>query len=315
MLFLGSTLLFSPVLTLADVAARGPLAPHATCKRDLTQISDVVQTAFTGKAEVAYTMSGASIAWGVCTAINHNAGTEQPCTAYAAILAGVLISIFEIQMLPNTSSEGTTSSQIDAGGIFTAHLGMQGFVWEQLEPLTVQRSYNNPEAVDQHFVIRGISHRSVPVTPADLHYTLYKNGTGYVNTIHSRANHAGLGKRGSSAGFKYSWLTEVWNANDPAATNNSDFHIVATTLGKDIANNWAHAADNDKLDEWIGAVGVDYILAQLLGMAIRIIPKPNGFTDEYEDVNVCGDMYGPIHDELWSEGAIRVGRGGQESQD
>lgn len=33
-----------------------------------------------------------------------------------------------------------------------------------------------------------------------------------------------------------------------------------------------------------------------MGVAIRVIPELNGFGEEYEDVNVCGDMYGPVHD-------------------
>jgi hypothetical protein len=53
------------------------------------------------------------------------------------------------------------------------------------------------------------------------------------------------------------------------------------------------------LDEYIVAIGIDYILLQLLGSAIRIIGETGPeFGTNYEDVEVCGKMSDPVHDDL-----------------
>ena len=65
-----------------------------------------------------------------------------------------------------------------------------------------------------------------------------------------------------------------------------------------IANQWAWMAENLKMDQWIGAIGIDYILLWMLGLGLRIISEIDGFGEEYEDIGICGDMSGHIHDGL-----------------
>lgn len=51
---------------------------------------------------------------------------------------------------------------------------------------------------------------------------------------------------------------------------------------------------NDGSGEYFLAGGLDHIAS----FGLRIIPELQGFGNEYEDVNACGDLRGIAHDEL-----------------
>ncbi|KAK4445377.1 hypothetical protein QBC34DRAFT_429152 [Podospora aff. communis PSN243] len=70
----------------------------------------------------------------------------------------------------------------------------------------------------------------------------------------------------------------------------TDFTVLMAVL--------AYSADYFMLDEWIGVVGIDYILLKVLSLGLRIIPEVRGIGEEYEDVNVCGSLQQIAHDEL-----------------
>lgn len=151
------------------------------------------------------------------------------------------------------------------------------------------------------FVIRDVYDPAGNATFADFHYTAFANGTGYVHVIHETASSAkraappsDLSKRHDGAGFKYNWNRYVFNA----ATYGANINSLSVGIGQGIAQDWAYDSDYFLLDQWIGAVGVDFILLQAMGVAIRIIPELAGFGEEYEDVAICGDMSGPTYDKL-----------------
>lgn len=53
--------------------------------------------------------------------------------------------------------------------------------------------------------------------------------------------------------------------------NHDNWTCLSNQVGQAIARNWAYDADCWFSDEYVCAVGVDYILEQLTGAAIRII--------------------------------------------
>ncbi|CAK7225016.1 hypothetical protein SCUCBS95973_005717 [Sporothrix curviconia] len=160
------------------------------------------------------------------------------------------------------------------------------------------------DGVPESFVIRNVTDPSGSFTAADYHYTLFHNGTGFLHVIHTPApavgarsddnSHAALGKRHDGAGFKYNWNRMIWTP----AVEGADINTLAFDIGSYIAQNLAYDADFFLLDQYICAIGIDYILMQAMGVAIRIIPELTGFGEEYEDVDICGDVYTAIQDEL-----------------
>jgi hypothetical protein len=268
------------------------------CQRDFTEVADVVQGAFTGKAQLTYSISGGGITWSVCTIINHNAGTSQPCSAYALAVALSVGSIIQRQQDRATPATGTTtSSRRDlpnaASNIFVDNMIAHGFTWGEIETPAVTRRDNTSNDVTEYFIIRDVLHPDPSITPADVHYKEFTNGTGYLHFVHQPAN-SDLQKRHEGAGFKYNWLCGYYDGK----AANVDIKSLSFQLGASISQNWAYDADYFALDQWIGAVGIDYILVKLIGVGIRIIPELRGFGEEYENVNICGDMTTPIHDEL-----------------
>ena len=297
-----ATLFSAPILALANavlpLGTRELVSRAPVCQRESAEVSDFIQSGFTGKAEVTYITSGAGIAFSVCRIVNHHGGSNFPCTEYALLAASVLAPIIMSQASQNTPVEGAKPSgrrqaSIAAHQTFADHFAGNGLVWEQIETPTVTRRGNTSDEVDEHFIIRGVAHPDLTITPADIHYTSFANGTGFVHAIHEPANTA-LHKRHDGAGFKYNWRCGYW---DPKAAN-GDVRSPSARLAQDISNDWASKADIEKMDEWIGAAGLDYIVLKLFGVAIRIIPELRGFGEEYESVDICGNMDGPIHDEL-----------------
>ncbi|CAK7237408.1 hypothetical protein SEUCBS140593_009950 [Sporothrix eucalyptigena] len=141
------------------------------------------------------------------------------------------------------------------------------------------------------------------ITAADYHYTMYTDGTGYLNVIHdtdgggdntNNATASALRKRHDGLGFKYNRKRYVFNA----AAYGADVGTLGIVLAPGIAVDWVYDADYFLSDEWISAVGVDFILLQVMGVAIRIIAEVDEFGEEYEDVGICGDMVRAVHDEL-----------------
>ena len=108
------------------------------------------------------------------------------------------------------------------------------------------------------------------------------------------AGHTALSKRVDAPGFKIIWRTESHSdAADNAISNNRDVVELASRVAHDIATNWAGDSDYYGLDQWIGTVGISYIVTGIMGTSLRIIPEVNSFGVEYEDVAVCGSLGTP----------------------
>ena len=297
-----------------NVSLASPLLKRASvCQRDFTEVADVVSNSFTGRAQLAYSIGGGGITFHVCRIINHYTTSTHPCTDYAGAVALTIGVIVQTQMKDGSDTGATTSdkrrrrddaSDASTSDIFVEHLKLGGFSFGQIETTTTvsRRATNDnttaaaPE-VAESFIIRNVVEPSGNITAADFHYTSFTNGTGYLHVIHATTDGGdsnGLEKRHNGAGFKYSWNRFVFNKSATGA----DINSLAVSIGQKISQDWAYDADYFELDQWIGAIGVDYILLKAMGVAVRIISELDGFGEEYEDVNICGDVSGAVHDEL-----------------
>ncbi|OAA54583.1 hypothetical protein SPI_08829 [Niveomyces insectorum RCEF 264] len=304
----------------ADVSPATPLlSARGTCQRDFTEVADVVVNGFTGRAQLAYSIAGGGITFHVCRIVNHYSTSTHPCSDYGGVVALTIGAIIQTQMTDSSSTGVGTSNKHrrDGGGdnatsvlaadIFASHLESNGFSFGQIETTTtVSRRDNNANVtgapdVAESFVIRNVVDPTSNITAADFHYTSFADGTGYIHVIHTTVGDNGdtshsnvLSKRHDGAGFKYNWNRYVFNV----ATYGADVQTLGNSVGQGIAQDWAYDSDYFLLDEWIGAIGVDYILLQAMGVAVRIIAELDGFGEEYEDVGICGDVSGAVHDEL-----------------
>lgn len=327
---LASTIPFSTFAHATHTASSqsSALMLHPVCVRDVTEITDFVQNSFNGKSQLSFTIAGGAMAHGVCQLINHNAGTNQPCTAISIIVASVIFVVLEIQTETKASITGEQpinkrATDLNAVvSIVQDHFSAVGFSWDLIDTPqlatklvhTTNESSSSPPSSDdndnnditQHFIIRGLTHPSIPVTPADISFTIFRNGTGTVRTIHTLANHAlsdhrrRHGRRTNpKPGFKINYQTYFWDPRARQAYGNIDFKQVMLAVAQGMARDWAYGANYYALNEWIGVAGFRYILLRLLGTGIRIIPEPVAYWgDGYESVEVCGGLAGDVKKEL-----------------
>ncbi|CAK7207977.1 hypothetical protein SEUCBS139899_010811 [Sporothrix eucalyptigena] len=285
-----------------------PLVARGVCSFQDFEVANELLGNYRGKARLVYAILGGAVSYHTCKIINHYTSSEHPCADIAGGIAATTAAIIAIQMIEGSSTGVGTSNKRDANAtwppsaldIFVEHLESTGFTYSQVEEAALTRRSNDDEILNS-FVVRDVFNPAGNATAADFHYTSFVNGTGYVHVIHETTSSAkraappaGLVKRHDGAGFKYNWNRYVFNSAAYGANINS----LSVGIGQGIAQDWAYDSDNFLLDQWIGAVGVDYILLQAMGVAIRIIPELAGFGEEYEDVGICGDMSGPTHDEL-----------------
>ena len=290
----------APNPSIASLLARTALEARAPeCRRDMDQIVSVAQSAFTGQAQLAYTIAGGGITNSVCSLVNHYAQTDHPCVHYALIVALTVGSIIESQKSLATPIDGTKTSERreitkSSMSLFVGNLDKLGFNFGHVETPAIERR-DGEEEIAEHFIVRNFQHPDTTITPADVYFKSYTNGTGFMIYNHDvSVGNGTLGKRHNGAGFKYNWHCGYWEPK----SQDADINAISFQLGAGIANNWAIGGDNYALDQAVYAAGIDYILLKLIGVAIRIIPELRGFGEEYEDVNICGDMTQPIHDEL-----------------
>ncbi|KAM7213554.1 hypothetical protein V8F06_011051 [Rhypophila decipiens] len=254
---------------------------------------------FVTKTQLAYATAGLGLCFNVCRIVSHHRDANLPCTEYTGAVASVLVGVFTYTQRGDTPSSGTsTSGRRDAPfaavDLFINSFAANGFDYGEVETLAVKRRDDDPNAVTEHFVLRDVVHPNTPITPADYHFKAFANGTGYVHAIHQSTNATGLQKRHDGAGFKYNFYTFLRTVATPQPDLSNEFIQAAQA----IAQNWAYDADYFGIGEYFPAMGIDYVLIKLLGNGLRIIPELDGFGENYEDVNACGDMSGPVHDEL-----------------
>ncbi|KAK4141178.1 uncharacterized protein C8A04DRAFT_31276 [Dichotomopilus funicola] len=319
---LGSTI---PLSTFAHAVTPQSSADMAgpVCVRDLTEITDFVQNNFNGKSQLSYTMWGGAMALNVCRLVNHNAGTEQPCTEVAAIVALVILAVLDIQTetkAPITGEQPVNKRTTELNAVVSIvqdHFSAVGFSWDLIDTPQLAAKFvhttndssspsnSNDDINDiiQHFIIRGVTHPSVSTTPADISFTTFRNNTGTVCTAHTLANHAlttsNRRRTNPKAGFKINYQTYFWDPRAEKAYGNTDFKQVMLAVAQGMAKDWAYDANYFALGEWIGVAGFRYILFRLLGTAIRIIPEPVAYWgDEYESVEVCGALSSDVRGQL-----------------
>jgi hypothetical protein len=270
--------------------------------REVDEAINVASTvASSGNAMVVYTASAAGFAHSACTLINHNRGTTQPCVTVAGLVATTVASILQAAGV-NSDSTGTATSRRDQGStaaIFAGHMASNGFKWDTVDHVPVVAAYDatHNHTVVEHFVMRGLVNDAVTTVPHDHHVKTYADGTGMVITVASSSSssstNATVGavqKRHDGAGFKYNWRRFDYQSN---FLGSPDLSVIPNLAGA-IAQDWAFRADNQNLDEYFLAGGID----QVYDFGLRIMSEIQGFGEEYEDVNICGDLGGRAHDEL-----------------
>ncbi|KAK4206682.1 hypothetical protein QBC37DRAFT_434569 [Rhypophila decipiens] len=287
-----------PGSSMSDLQLRAPAGP---CKRQDFSISEYFQDGFVTKTQLAYATAGLGLCFNVCRIVSHHRDAQYPCTEYTGFVASALLGVFTFTQKGDTPSSGAhTSGRRDAPvaavDLFIDSFAANGFDYGEVETFNVKRRDNDddPNALTEHFVLRDVVHPNTTITPADYHFKAFANGTGYVHAIHQSNSATGLQKRHDGPGFKYNFQTFVWTVQTPQPDLRKEFIQAAQA----IAQHWAYSADYYGIGEYFPAMGIDYILVQLLGNGLRIIPELNGFGEGYEDVNACGDMSGPVHDEL-----------------
>ena len=287
----------SAVSPASDPRALHSLNARGSCHASSDQVSRQVYGSFTGVAKLKWFISGDALSNKVCQRLVSSG--DRPCTRYAPTLESVIAGVIQLQMFKNAPTKGAVSSGLvrraerDPAGILADHILARGFVWDQIESPGFWRRESDTGDVDQHFVIRGLSHPDRSTIPADVYFTSYADGTGTIRTVHS-AGHTELSKRIDAPGFKIIWRTESHSdAADYAISNNRDIVELASRVAHDIASNWSGASDYYGLDQWIGTVGISYIVTSIMGTSLRIIPEVNSFGVEYEDVAVCGSLGTP----------------------
>lgn len=125
--------------------------------------------------------------------------------------------------------------------------------------------------------------------------TVLSDGSGYLSSqpviVGTNTTTGELQRRHDGPGLKYNWKIFDYASNVLGSPDLSAAQPVAQHMGQD----YVSRADADRsMSEYIATVAFDGAYS----MGIRIIPETDGFGENYEDVNLCGDLTGRAHDEL-----------------
>ncbi|KAJ4417401.1 hypothetical protein N0V82_006168 [Gnomoniopsis sp. IMI 355080] len=191
-----------------------------------------------------------------------------------------------------------------------AHMADLGVVWDSFEVLpVVEARANNSHPHGAQVVSRmsmlGIRSNDTEAVSGDRYdhlITTYSDGTGNVRLTRSPSasdqGQAGrIVRRHDGPGFKFSYRRFDSNDNflgDPDQTvMGSDPKLIPAKIANDLgrlSNQNPYPGPN--ADGLVWAIAVDGVYS----FAMSVIGEVQGFGDEYEDVNICGDMSGPCHD-------------------
>ncbi|CAK7213173.1 hypothetical protein SBRCBS47491_001712 [Sporothrix bragantina] len=311
-----SLLVAAPVL-LAHAETNVPdaaSAPGSVCNTQIQPVGRSTIGQFTGNAALDAVITGGSLAHNVCGRVNHGARSDHPCLAYADVVGQMVAGLiamgtysssgFTKAVASRRRSADATDHSTTLLNIFADHLFEQGYAvggvevhpqtdQERRRDSTAESSASNTVAAS--FALRDVVHPNQTFTAADLLLTTYVDGTGTLLVKHQLPGQTKRSANHDGPGFKYNYRYEVL----ADAARNQNIVAIANAVGSAIGNQWGFVAENTAMDQWIGAVGIDYILLQALGVGFRIIAETNGFGEEYEDIGICGnDMASRIREQL-----------------
>lgn len=300
-----------------------PRAP-AECKEEPAASAPITSLSELGgfaQAAAPYVVGGSAVAHGVCLIVNHGQGADRPCAAYAEVVAGTLLIVLKAAGVADASTGTGTSGKRQASGpqktgttttppprladMLAAHMADGALSYERVEALDVGTSVKAvvggasdgdggvgaPAGLVDGVRLYGVRMPGMDSEYAEDHVVkMYADGTGFLRSTPSSNSTAGLGRRHDGAGFKYNWQRFDYNGG---FLGEPDLRILPDLSGA-IASNWAVRSDSEALDQFFAVGAVDH----LYSFGLRIIAETDGFGEEYEDVNYCGDLSGRAHDEL-----------------
>ncbi|KAI1843298.1 hypothetical protein JX265_007772 [Neoarthrinium moseri] len=284
----------------SPVTLEGPLeARDVVCSRELGEPiggSSLAEAASSGSAVVAYTVGGGALMHAVCEGIiilRHGPQDEnsRSCSLLSqGVAAAVLIGTTAAAQAKGSTGSTTSDKRMESSlsEMIRQQIGASGATVEGIDTMPLsRRSLSN--GVVERLKIKGMRHPEGYISWDHL-VTRYQDGNGYVQTTPVIPGSSKNAKRHDGQGFKYNWQRFDVNTNFLGSPDLS----VLPQLSAAVSNDWAVRADNDRIDEYIFTGGVDHIYT----FGMRIIAETGGFGEEYEDVNVCGDLRGIAHDEL-----------------
>lgn len=296
-----------------DRQIRAPI----NCSRELDE--DVPGTlsglASLADARIAYTTASGVFTYAVCNILGHHdvINQDRPCAQYG-IAVGVVVGTVILAVTEIRGTTGTTTSQRrddDKQSMSLAELMQKHYeaspymTFDRIEvetPPIVRQTLSNDTAssLDSHYLtdtihILGVRHPDLNVT-FDHVLKSYADGTGFLRMSPTASNSTyapPLSKRHDGPGFKYNWRRFSYDGNHLGDPDLSWLPQYGAAVG----NDWASRADDLTMSEYFVVGGVK----DLATFGLRIIPEIDGFGEDYEDVNACGDLSPEaqrVHDEL-----------------
>lgn len=272
-------------------------------------------------AIMAYTVGGGTIAYNACDAIAlaHNQQPGRKCRIFTqSVASGILIGL--TFMTNSKSSDGTSTSERrqdkgegegeDAAAGLSEMLRSLGVVHEgvyllPLPPSAVVENVgmNTDQVVNStgptivsRLYVAGVAayndnnNNDNNTAAAIMEHTItnYDDGSGFVQATPRTAS--SNKKRHDGPGFKFNFRRFDTNTNFLGQPDLSGLPDYANAVSLD----WGGRVDDDGVDEYIFTGGIDHLYT----FGMRIIPEIQGFGEDYEDVDICGDLAPIAHDEL-----------------
>jgi hypothetical protein len=207
----------------------------------------------------------------------------------AAVLIGTTAAAARTKDSTGTSTSDKRADDIEE--LLRQQIAAFGATFDSLEKTTLSRRGLAPGMMET-ISIKGMAHGDESLSWDHL-LTRYDDGTGHVISTVAPDNINGTiskTKRHDGMGFKYNWRRFDVNPNFLGSPDLS----VLPDLAAAVSSDWAIRYDDDHIDEYIFTGGVD----RFYTFGMRIIAETNSFGEEFEDVNICGDLGGIAHDEL-----------------
>jgi hypothetical protein len=272
-----------------EVLKRGPV-----CSREADNvISDIANAEASGQSVQVYTAGASGGALSVCVLLsNHGIGSIADCAPIAGIVAAGTAVIYTA--VQNKATGTTTAGKRDESSLAAVLTAQFEFESISAMPYTkravrVNDTSNSTRYMDNRFSIKALKHSG---HLSDLILTTYTDGTGHIFTQPTPINTTSLSKRHDGPGFKINFRT-IKFANGLGGA--PSFPSLNADLAGGIAQDWAARANTDNIDEYFCTTGITNPKLETIGL--RIISENNGFGEEYESVDICGNL-GSSHDEL-----------------
>jgi hypothetical protein len=285
-------LLANTCLAVPAISTTSPLyIRNGQCNKKGDLIATVYGYAGPVSVVVAYTTAAGTFTRSVCRILNDHRGiSKNVCDDYAAAVSSATLAILVfVETHQNDAHyQGSKAEKWTAGvsnvtlaDRLVASLALQGAEYESLTNLPI--SAVSRRSADAGVLLGYVLIKNLKL--GDMNFDAiqadFGNGDGQLFITPSKTNHTSgaLQKRHDGAGFKLSFTTRVHSGLDQGQM---------VVLSQRIGDSWNWEANNRDMGEWVGLVKLaDRHQAVVY---IRIIPEVRGYGEEYESVDVCGQL-------------------------